>query len=138
MNQYGKKNLRTIFKSKYILLLVSLVVCMTAHAVVTSRYAFNSQEQNKRFEQLTENLRCVVCQNQNLAESNADIANDMKQSIYEAILADKTDTSIVSDLQKRYGDFILFSPPLNKNTFLLWFGPFILLLLGFAYIRRVK
>lgn len=94
----------------------------------------------KRLVDLAENLRCLVCQNESLAASRADFANDMRREIREQMRMNKSDEEIVEFLVARYGDFILFNPPLKSTTWLLWFGPFALLLVGGAmlifYLRR--
>lgn len=136
MKRYGIENLNHYF-NKVSAFCLCLMLCVSAsHAAVTSHYYFKQPEQSERFTHLTETLRCVVCQNQNLAESNADIANDMKQTIFKAISSGQTNEQILADMKSRYGNFILFSPPVNRHTFMLWFGPFILFLCGLLYVRR--
>lgn len=94
----------------------------------------------KRLVNLAENLRCLVCQNESLAASRADFANDMRREIREQMRMNKSDEEIVAFLVERYGDFILFNPPLKSTTWLLWFGPFTLFFIGGAalifYLRR--
>lgn len=85
-----------------------------------------------RLKHLESELRCLVCQNQTLADSNADLAADLRHEVRELALAGKSDDEIRAYLVARYGDFVLFSPPLKPVTWLLWFGPFALLLLGGA------
>jgi len=97
-------------------------------------YTFDSPEQQQRFTTLTSELRCLVCQNQNLAESNAPLANDLRTQIYQKVLTGQSDKQIIDYLVARYGNFVLYRPPLNFSTFGLWFGPFILLLVGIAYL----
>lgn len=97
-------------------------------------------ELENRLNNLAENLRCLVCQNETLAASRADFANDMRREIREQMHMNKSDEEIVDFLVARYGDFILFNPPFKSITWLLWFGPFTLLLGGGAalifYLRR--
>src|SRR5579862_619714 len=88
-------------------------------------YQFNSPDQQHQFQTLTTELRCLVCQNQNLAESNAGLAADLRGQIYQQIQHGKTNKEIVDYLSARYGDFILYNPPLNSHTLGLWFGPFV-------------
>ncbi|MCC6915797.1 cytochrome c-type biogenesis protein [Nitrosomonas sp.] len=94
----------------------------------------------KRLVNLAENLRCLVCQNESLAASRADFANDMRREIREQMRMNKSDEEIVAFLVERYGDFILFNPPLKSTTWLLWFGPFTLFFVGgtvlILYLRR--
>ena len=89
---------------------------------------------------LAENLRCLVCQNETLAASHAPLAVDLRQQIREQMKAGRTDQEIISFLTDRWGDFILFSPPVKATTYLLWFGPFALLVAGiivqYVYVRR--
>jgi cytochrome c-type biogenesis protein CcmH len=86
---------------------------------------------------LSEQLRCLVCQNQSIAESNAELAVDLRRQINEQIAAGRSDSEIVDFMVERYGDFVLYRPPLKASTVLLWFGPAVLLVLGFWVLRRV-
>jgi cytochrome c-type biogenesis protein CcmH len=94
----------------------------------------------KRVMALSETLRCLVCQNESLAGSHADLAVDLRQQIREQMKAGKTDKEIIAYMTDRYGDFILFLPPVKTTTYLLWFGPFLLLAASVAaaliYLRR--
>lgn len=103
-------------------------------------YTFETPEQEVRFNRLSQELRCLVCQNQNIADSNAGLAVDLRRQLHEMIVADKTDAEIIDFMTQRYGDFVLYRPPLKASTILLWVGPFALLLLAtgtFAwFIRR--
>jgi cytochrome c-type biogenesis protein CcmH len=85
-----------------------------------------------RLKRLESELRCLVCQNQTLADSNADLADDLRHEVRELALAGKTDAEIKAYLVTRYGDFVLYDPPLKRITWLLWLGPFALLLGGGA------
>ncbi len=88
---------------------------------------------------LTEELRCLVCQNETLAASHADLAIDLKNQIREQIKAGKSDRQIIDYLVARYGDFVLYRPPLKASTVALWVGPFVLLLAGlFLMVRQLK
>jgi cytochrome c-type biogenesis protein CcmH len=87
---------------------------------------FNTPEQEHRYQELMKELRCLVCQNQSLAESNAGLAGDLRQITYEMVQDNKSDEEIVEFLVSRYGDFVLYRPPINKSTYLLWYGPAIL------------
>jgi cytochrome c-type biogenesis protein CcmH len=86
---------------------------------------------------LSEQLRCLVCQNQTIAESNAELAVDLRRQVREQIAAGKSDAEIVDFMTARYGDFVLYRPPLKATTFLLWAGPALLLLAGFVVLVRV-
>ncbi len=89
---------------------------------------------------LSRELRCLVCQNETLADSRADLAVDLRNQIREQMKAGKSDKEIMAFLTERYGKFILFRPPIDPTTYLLWFGPFVLLLGGllllFRYVKR--
>lgn len=89
-----------------------------------------SEVAEKRLKVLAEELRCLVCQNQTLADSHADLAVDLRKQVFGMIEQGKSDAEIKTYLVERYGDFVLYRPPMQGNTMLLWFGPFALLLLG--------
>jgi cytochrome c-type biogenesis protein CcmH len=84
----------------------------------------------KRMIGLAENLRCLVCQTESLASSHAELAEDLRQEVREMMEKGKSDKEIIDYLVARYGDFVLYNPPVQKNTLMLWFGPFAMLLFG--------
>lgn len=90
-------------------------------------FQFDQPEQAARYQRLTEELRCLVCQNQNLADSHADLAQDLRNELYRMITGGQTDRQIVDFMVARYGEFVLYRPPVSPLTWLLWFGPFLLL-----------
>ena len=90
---------------------------------------FENEEQQALYLQLTKDHRCLKCQNQNLADSNAGIAQDLKREIYERVLEGKSGPDISAYLVQRYGDFVLYKPPFKATTYALWIGPFVLLLI---------
>jgi len=90
----------------------------------------------ERVMKLSKELRCLVCQNETLADSRADLANDLRREIREQMKAGKSDKEIIAYLTDRYGKFILYNPPVDPTTYLLWFGPFVLLLAGLAFLFR--
>ena len=94
----------------------------------------------KRTMKLSSELRCLVCQNQSLAESHAGLALDLKEQVRSQIRAGRSDAEIRDYMVERYGDFVLYSPPWKSTTALLWLGPFLLLCMGTAilvsYVRR--
>lgn len=93
----------------------------------------------ERVMNLSKELRCLVCQNETLADSRADLAEDLRNQIREQMKAGKSDKEIVAYLTQRYGKFILYNPPIDPTTYLLWFGPFLLLLAAlFILFRFVK
>jgi cytochrome c-type biogenesis protein CcmH len=89
-----------------------------------------------RMKNLTKQLRCLVCQNETLADSQAQLAEDLRREIREQIKAGKSDREILAYATQRYGDFILYNPPVKTSTYLLWFGPFLLLALGSVLLFR--
>ena len=123
----------------FLLLFFALLVAAPLHAKQAVPAA-DDPVTEKRAVALEEQLRCLVCQNQTIAESRADLAMDLKKEIREQIKAGRTDDQIKQYLVDRYGDFVLYNPPLKGTTVLLWGGPFALLLGGvialFVYMRR--
>src|SRR5436190_5990257 len=91
-------------------------------------------ELEKRVMKLSQELRCLVCQNETLADSRADLAEDLRREIREQMKAGKSDKEIIAFLTDRYGQFILYRPRVTPTTYLLWFGPFVLLLGGLALL----
>lgn len=123
MNQFNK-----IFFS----LLLSSYFSFAQAAI--SVYQFDDEEKSTRFKHLTEELRCPKCQNQNIADSNAEIASDLRQKLHEMLSANKSDDEIVQYMVDRYGDFVLYEPKIKKETYLLWFGPFALLIFALSIV----
>ncbi len=103
-------------------------------------FEFDSPEQEQRFKKLSAELRCLVCQNQNLADSDADLAVDLKNEIFSMLREGKSDAEIIDFMVARYGDFVLYRPPVKPTTYMLWVGPFILFVLGAVvlvmFVRR--
>ena len=95
---------------------------------------FSDDAYLKRYQNLLEELRCPKCQNQNLADSNAPISNDLKEEIQRLLEQGLDDDDIKRALTERYSDFILYDPKFNKNTYFLWLAPFIVLLIGFWWV----
>lgn len=93
-------------------------------------YPLDSPKQDAQFSHLLRELRCLVCQNQDLADSNAGLAKDLRDEVYKLVKEGNSDDEIVHYLTARYGDFILFKPPVKAVTALLWFGPVLFLILG--------
>jgi cytochrome c-type biogenesis protein CcmH len=93
-------------------------------------------ELESRLLKLSSELRCLVCQNETLADSRADLAVDLRNQIREQMKAGKSDKEIVAFLTQRYGDFVLYRPPVKPQTYLLWFGPFLLLAFGLLVLFR--
>lgn len=118
-----------------ILLLILIVILpyCNIHAA-EDIYQFKTQEQQQRFDLLTSQLRCLVCQNQNLAESNSGLASDLREQVYQHIQRGQSDREIIDYLVARYGNFILYRPPFTLSTSVLWLGPFSVLIIGLTYL----
>ena len=117
-----------------------LVLCLVFLACAAAAYAqvpASPAELERREIAIAGELRCLVCQNQSIAESNADLARDLRQQIREQLKAGKSDAEIRDFMTARYGDFVLYRPPLKAGTVLLWFGPFALLGLGALIAARI-
>jgi cytochrome c-type biogenesis protein CcmH len=93
--------------------------------------------EEQRIRQLEEKLRCLVCQNQTLADSNAELAGDLRKQVREQVAAGRSDEEVIAFLVQRYGDFVLYEPPFKATTALLWIGPFALLLAAGAILIAV-
>lgn len=107
-----------------------LLVCGTLAAQAIDPLPFKDHAEEVRFQKLTGELRCLVCQNENLADSNADLARDLRHEVFEQMQAGKSDAQIKQYLVDRYSDFVLYDPPVKASTLLLWFGPLVILLAG--------
>ena len=90
-----------------------------------------------RFERIAKELRCLVCQNESIADSNADLARDLRRQVREMLVAGKSDDAIFAFMTDRYGEFVRFAPPLTPKTALIWGAPFVMLLLGGTIVYRV-
>lgn len=97
---------------------------------------FQNVQQEQRYKKLIDELRCLVCQNQNLADSNAQLAQDLRKQVFKMINAGQSDEEILNFMVTRYGDFVLYRPPFNASTFLLWVGPFVIFLVGLIVLIR--
>jgi cytochrome c-type biogenesis protein CcmH len=126
------------------LLLLCLLFGNTALQATTTleSYRFSDKQDEQRFKSLVSQLRCLVCQNESLADSDAELAHDLRQEVYEMMLAGKTNKQVTDFLVQRYGDFVLYNPPMKPSTWLIWFGPFVVLviavLLLFRSLRRQR
>jgi len=101
-------------------------------------YEFDNEDQQRRFYQLADELRCPRCLNTNLAGSDAPIALDLRAEVYDQIRQGRTNREIVAFMRERYGDFITYRPPLNSGTILLWFGPLAFLVFGLIVVFRMS
>ena len=124
---------------KLLVLILSLLVINVARAADSAPVADDPQL-DKRVMELAENLRCLVCQNQTIADSPAELATDLKKQIREKMKLGMSDRDIIDYMVARYGDFVLYRPPLKATTMLLWFGPLLFLAAGLAalYYRLAR
>ncbi|HKO60755.1 MAG TPA: cytochrome c-type biogenesis protein [Pyrinomonadaceae bacterium] len=126
-------------KSRFAFYLLILVTAALPSAAQQARPMADDPVLEARLMNLSRELRCLVCQNETLADSRADLAVDLRNEIREQMKAGKTDQEIIAFLTARYGDFVLYRPPVKATTYFLWFGPFVLLLGGlFVLFRYVK
>lgn len=116
------------------LILLFTLFCSTVVLAGVEVHTFENPEQEKQYNRLVAELRCLVCQNQNLADSNAELAQDLRQEVYEMIQNGATDQEIISFMVARYGDFVLYRPPFKTTTAFLWIGPFVILIAGFVIL----
>ncbi|HIF36249.1 MAG TPA: cytochrome c-type biogenesis protein CcmH, partial [Candidatus Thioglobus sp.] len=98
---------------------------------------FENSSQESRYLDLIDNIRCPVCQGQSIGGSNSGLAKDLREQVRKMILNDKSDDDIYLFMIERYGDFVIFKPPINWKTYLLWFTPLIFLVLCFIYLIRI-
>jgi cytochrome c-type biogenesis protein CcmH len=133
---------RFTFFLRTLVLLASLLTPALGIAQVSdpTPLRFRDTAEETRFHQLTSELRCVMCQNQSLADSNAQIAHDLRREVLDLMNQGKSDAEIKRFLVERYGEFVLYKPEIQRDTWLLWFGPGLLLLAGaivvFVIVRK--
>ena len=118
-----------------IALVLLAFVAVGAHAI--DPLPFKDRVEEVRFQKLTRQLRCLVCQNQDLADSDAPLAGDLRRQVFEMMRAGKSDAEIKDYLVARYNDFVLYDPPLKPGTWLLWFTPLALVLIGAFVLARI-
>lgn len=107
-------------------------------AYTLEEFKFDSPQQQEEFRELIAKLRCLVCQNESLAGSQAELAQDLRNEVYRMMRAGQSQDEILDFLVERYGDFVLYDPPLKPSTYLLWFGPFVLIgIAGFVVVRTI-
>lgn len=99
-------------------------------------YVFDDAAQRELFQKLSENLRCPKCQNQNIADSNALVSQDMKRKVYQLLQQGYTEREVIDYMKQRYGDFVYYQPPLNPLTLFLWMGPLLFVLLVVVMLIR--
>ncbi len=119
-------------------LLVIGITAGTATAFTLEEFQFDSPAQEAEFRELIGKLRCLVCQNESLAASQADLAQDLRKEVYRMMQEGQDQDQILDFLVARYGDFVLYDPPLKPSNYILWFGPFVLIgIAGFFMVRAI-
>jgi len=121
---------------KFLLLLFFLAGWQAPALASIEAYQFESAEMEADYNQLINELRCLVCQNQNLAGSDADLARDLRRETYDMLSQGKSQQQVVDFMVARYGDFVLYRPQFKSTTYLLWLGPFLLLLCVLVLLVR--
>lgn len=133
-------SMKTIYQFIMLIFATSISLCVFASPVDT--YKFTDPVKKQRYQDLIEELRCPKCQNQNLADSNSPISQDLRKQVYDQIQQGKADQEIVDYMVYRYGEFILYRPKLNQKTYFLWFGPIVFIAFGailmIIFVRRQK
>jgi cytochrome c-type biogenesis protein CcmH len=126
----------------YLLVCALLMLTTQVYAAPISTFTFKSDKEEALYFKLSNELRCLVCQNESIANSNAGLAKDLRTEMYEMLQAGKTEDEIISYMVKRYGDYVLYDPPVKPLTLLLWFGPGIIFFIGvffaFRFIRAQR
>ena len=118
-------------------ILISLLFAFSAVAI--DIHTFETEEQRSTYKNLTEELRCLVCQNQNIADSDAELAQDLRREVAEMVQAGQTEVQISDFMVERYGDFVQYTPPLRMDTIMLWVLPIIVFFIAaFVMIRSIK
>ncbi len=116
---------------------IALVLVGTGAWAVDANGQLEDPALQARFESITKDLRCLVCQNESVADSNASLADDLRRQVREMLVAGKTDAEIFDYMTARYGEFVRYNPPLEAKTYLIWGAPFLLLLAGAIIIYRI-
>ncbi|TKA14709.1 cytochrome c-type biogenesis protein [Xanthomonas euvesicatoria] len=113
-----------------LVLLLGMLLAPSLAAQAVDPLPFKNRSEEARYQRLTAQLRCLVCQNENLADSNASLARDLRHQVFAQLQAGKSDAQIKQYMVDRYSDFVLYDPPVTRGTWLLWFGPALMLLAG--------
>lgn len=124
---------------KRLMLVFSLLISLTPVNAAVEIKKFDNAQQEQRYKYIIDELRCLVCQNQNISGSNAGLAQDLRKQVHKMILEGKDDDTIFDFMVTRYGDFVLYRPPFKASTLFLWIGPFIILIVGmFVLVRFIR
>lgn len=122
----------------------SLIIAFIVFSLFTGQQAiagfdnfdFSGDVTEKRFQNIVSKLRCLVCQNESLAGSQAELAKDLRREVYDLMISGKSDSEVIDFLVDRYGDFVLYQPPVRPSTWLLWIGPFALFVITAVMLIR--
>ena len=121
---------------RHLAVILVLIIASASAPGADTPLKFSDPAQEQRYHALLSELRCLVCQNQSLEDSHADLAQDLRNEVHGMLTQGKSDREILEFMVQRYGDFVLYRPPVRDSTWLLWFGPFVLLLLAvFVAVR---
>lgn len=123
---------------KFMLLILLSVLNLSSAQAVEESFSFDSAEQRASFLRLTAELRCPMCQNQNIADSDAMIAHDMRRKVYSLLKQGKTEQEVIDFMKARYGDFVHYQPPVTAATLWLWAGPVLFIFIAIVVIVRRK
>lgn len=121
---------------KHLLLSVLIILPFALHAGSIETYTFKTPEQEAIYKELIKELRCLVCQNQDIAGSNAELAQDLRRQTYEMVTAGNSRDDVVDFMVQRYGDFVLYRPPFKMKTLLLWVGPPLFLFISLFFLVK--
>ncbi len=130
---------KTRFPASFISIFAfAMILWMSSSAFARiDTYEFSSPEREALYLELTQELRCLVCQNQNIADSNAELAKDLRRKTYEMIKKGENKDQIVEFMVARYGDFVMYKPPFKSSTLILWLGPVVIFILGLLMLIRI-
>ncbi|GAA5139279.1 cytochrome c-type biogenesis protein [Thalassotalea piscium] len=123
--------------NRLVIFIASIIFAFNVSAFTSDTYTFDDEVTQIRYNALVKELRCPKCQNQNLADSNSPIAADLRREVYELLQLNKSDGEIVDFMVERYGEFVLYRPKFSALTYILWFGPAILLFIGVVIVMFV-
>ena len=128
---------KSALRSVWVVVLLSLIPAKLV--AMTDEFDFTGNVSESDYRTLISQLRCLVCQNESLASSRADLAEDLKKEVYGLMSSGKSNSEVKDFLVQRYGDFVLYRPPFKRSTLILWAAPFLVLLIGgFILISRIK
>lgn len=121
---------------RLLIVLSLLLLSQTAFSYTLAEFKFDDPQKKEEFRSIIEQMRCLVCQNESLAGSNAELAMDLRREIYEMMQAGKGKDDVIEFMVARYGDFVLYDPPVKPSTYPIWFGPILLFMVGAVVLFR--